>query len=65
MFQLDWHIKRILHQPFEIKRPIGHWSEVVVHLKPFIKPDFVAMNDLSSQSKCSYFAIILICVANV
>ena len=32
MFQPDWHILRILHQSFEIERPKGHWSEVVVHL---------------------------------
>ena len=28
----DWLILRILHQLFEIERPKGHWSEVVVHL---------------------------------
>ena len=32
MFQSDWLILRILHQSFEIERPKGHWSEVVVHL---------------------------------
>ena len=32
MFQPDWLILRILHQSFEIERPKGHWSEVVVHL---------------------------------
>ena len=32
MFQQDWLILRILHQSFEIERPKGHWSEVVVHL---------------------------------
>ena len=30
--QPDWLILRILHQSFEIERPKGHWSEVVVHL---------------------------------
>ena len=32
MFYPDWLILRILHQSFEIERPKGHWSEVVVHL---------------------------------
>ena len=32
MFLPDWLILRILHQPFEIERPKGHWSEVMVHL---------------------------------
>ena len=32
MFNPDWLILRILHQSFEIERPKGHWSEVVVHL---------------------------------
>ena len=32
MFHPDWLILRILHQSFEIERPKGHWSEVVVHL---------------------------------
>ena len=32
MFQSDLLILRILHQSFEIERPKGHWSEVVVHL---------------------------------
>ena len=32
MFQPDWLILGILHQSFEIERPKGHWSEVVVHL---------------------------------
>ena len=31
MFYPDWLILRILHQSFEIERPKGHWSEVVVH----------------------------------
>ena len=32
MFHPGWLILRILHQSFEIERPKGHWSEVVVHL---------------------------------
>ena len=32
MFHPDLLILRILHQSFEIERPKGHWSEVVVHL---------------------------------
>ena len=32
MFHPDWLILRILHKSFEIERPEGHWSEVVVHL---------------------------------
>ena len=32
MFQPGWLILRILHKSFEIKRPKGHWLEVVVHL---------------------------------
>ena len=32
MFLPDWLILRILHQSFDIERPKGHWSEVVVHL---------------------------------
>ena len=32
MFHPDWLILRILYQSFEIERPKGHWSEVVVHL---------------------------------
>ena len=32
MFYSDWLILRILHKSFEIERPKGHWSEVVVHL---------------------------------
>ena len=32
MFHPNWLILRILHQSFEIERPKGHWSEVVVHL---------------------------------
>ena len=32
MFKPDWLILRILHRSFEIDRPKGHWSEVVVHL---------------------------------
>ena len=32
MFHPDWLILRILHQSFEIERPKGHWSEVVVYL---------------------------------
>ena len=36
MFYPDWLILRILHQSFEIERPKGHWSEVVVHLYIYI-----------------------------
>ena len=32
MFHPDRLILRILYQSFEIERPKGHWSEVVVHL---------------------------------
>ena len=32
MLYPDWLILRILYQSFEIERPRGHWSEVVVHL---------------------------------
>ena len=32
MFHPDWLILHILHQLFEIERPKGHWSEVMVHL---------------------------------
>ena len=40
MFHSDWPILRILHQSFEIERPKGHWSEVVVHLYIQIRPLF-------------------------
>ena len=32
MLQPDWLILRSLQQSFEIERPKGHWSDVVVHL---------------------------------
>ena len=32
MLHPDWLILRILYQSFEIERPKGHWSEVVVYL---------------------------------
>ena len=32
MLQSDRLILCFLHQSFEIERPKGHWSEVVVHL---------------------------------
>ena len=35
MFHSDWLILHILHQSFEVERPKGHWSEVVVHLYIF------------------------------
>ena len=36
MFLPDWLILRILHQSFEIERPKGHWSEVVVYIYIYI-----------------------------
>ena len=36
MFYPDWLILRILHQSFEIERPKGNWSEVVVHMYIYI-----------------------------
>ena len=57
MFQPDWLILRMLHQSFEIKRPKGHWSEVVVHLYALIKIIIIIIiiNKIINNFICYYY----------
>ena len=49
MFQLDWLILSVLYQSFEVERPKGHCSEVVVHLYIPLYPVLVALRSLLGE----------------